>query len=137
MNFPGVLFADGQVLAKISASQDKVIDGHAPGLGGNSLILSNQLIANTTAASVIGNGAANNFLTLLTNTVWNGGGQNLTVGSGTGASNTLVVSGGTLTNLGTLTATGVANRVAFNAGTISASGAVISNSGTAPDSVNE
>jgi adenine deaminase len=37
MNFPGVLFADGQVLAKISASQDKVIDGHAPGLGGNDL----------------------------------------------------------------------------------------------------
>ncbi len=37
MNFPGVLFADGQVLAKISASQDKVIDGHAPGLGGKDL----------------------------------------------------------------------------------------------------
>ena len=37
MNFPGVLLADGQVLAKISASQDKVIDGHAPGLGGKDL----------------------------------------------------------------------------------------------------
>ena len=37
MNFPGVLFADGQVLAKINASQDKVIDGHAPGLGGRDL----------------------------------------------------------------------------------------------------
>ena len=37
MNFPGVLLADGQVLAKISASQDKVIDGHAPGLGGKEL----------------------------------------------------------------------------------------------------
>ncbi|MFA5374384.1 MAG: adenine deaminase [Dehalococcoidia bacterium] len=37
MNFPGVLFADGQVLAKINASQDKVIDGHAPGLGGKDL----------------------------------------------------------------------------------------------------
>ena len=37
MNFPGVLFADGQVLAKIGASQDKVIDGHAPGLGGRDL----------------------------------------------------------------------------------------------------
>ena len=37
MNFPGVLFADDQVLAKISASQDKVIDGHAPGLGGKDL----------------------------------------------------------------------------------------------------
>ena len=37
MNFPGVLFADGQVLAKISASQDKVIDGHAPGLGDKDL----------------------------------------------------------------------------------------------------
>ncbi|MFA5055480.1 MAG: adenine deaminase [Dehalococcoidia bacterium] len=37
MNFLGVLFADGQVLAKISASQSKVIDGHAPGLGGKDL----------------------------------------------------------------------------------------------------
>lgn len=37
MNFPGVLFADCQVLAKISASQAKVIDGHAPGLGGKDL----------------------------------------------------------------------------------------------------
>ncbi len=37
MNFPGVLFADGQVLAKINTSQGKVIDGHAPGLGGKDL----------------------------------------------------------------------------------------------------
>jgi adenine deaminase len=37
MNFPGVLFADDQVLAKISASHDRVIDGHAPGLGGKDL----------------------------------------------------------------------------------------------------
>jgi len=37
MNFQGVLFADGQVLAKIDASQNKVIDGHAPGLGGKDL----------------------------------------------------------------------------------------------------
>jgi adenine deaminase len=37
MNFPGVLFADDQVLAKISASQNKLIDGHAPGLGGKDL----------------------------------------------------------------------------------------------------
>lgn len=37
MNFPGVLFSDAQVLAKIEASQDKVVDGHAPGLGGKDL----------------------------------------------------------------------------------------------------
>ncbi len=37
MNFPGVLFADAQVLAKISVSRDRVIDGHAPGLGGKDL----------------------------------------------------------------------------------------------------
>jgi adenine deaminase len=37
MNFPGVLLADAQVLAKISASRDRVIDGHAPGLGGKDL----------------------------------------------------------------------------------------------------
>ena len=37
MNFPGVLFGDSQVLAKISASCDRVIDGHAPGLSGKDL----------------------------------------------------------------------------------------------------
>ncbi|MEA1959188.1 MAG: adenine deaminase [Chloroflexota bacterium] len=37
MNFPGVLFADDGVLAKIDASQGKVIDGHAPGLSGKDL----------------------------------------------------------------------------------------------------
>ena len=37
MNFPGVLAADGGVLAKIAASQGRVIDGHAPGLKGKGL----------------------------------------------------------------------------------------------------
>ena len=37
MNFPGVLAADGEVLAKIAASQGKVVDGHAPGLKGKFL----------------------------------------------------------------------------------------------------
>lgn len=37
MNFPGVLYGDSQVLAKISASHGRVIDGHAPGLGGKDL----------------------------------------------------------------------------------------------------
>ncbi len=37
MNFPGVLLGNSQVLAKISASRDRVIDGHAPGLGGKDL----------------------------------------------------------------------------------------------------
>ena len=37
MNFPGVLFEDPEVLAKIQAAKDsgKVIDGHAPGLRGD------------------------------------------------------------------------------------------------------
>ena len=39
MNMPGVLHADEQVLAKISATRDKglVVDGHAPGLSGKDL----------------------------------------------------------------------------------------------------
>jgi adenine deaminase len=37
MNFPGVLAADKEVLAKIAASKGRVIDGHAPGLGGKEL----------------------------------------------------------------------------------------------------
>ena len=39
MNFPGVLAADGEVLAKIAAAElrGKPVDGHAPGLGGPGL----------------------------------------------------------------------------------------------------
>jgi adenine deaminase len=37
MNFPGVVSGDEEVLQKIGASQGKVIDGHAPGLGGKEL----------------------------------------------------------------------------------------------------
>jgi adenine deaminase len=34
MNFPGVVFGDPDVLAKLDAFADRVIDGHAPGLSG-------------------------------------------------------------------------------------------------------
>lgn len=37
MNFPGVLAADKEVLAKIASSHGRVIDGHAPGLSGKDL----------------------------------------------------------------------------------------------------
>jgi adenine deaminase len=34
MNFPGVIYRDGNVLDKIELYQDKIIDGHSPGLSG-------------------------------------------------------------------------------------------------------
>ncbi|MBI5569167.1 MAG: adenine deaminase [Desulfomonile tiedjei] len=37
MNFPGVLAADPEILAKIEVFRDKVLDGHAPGLVGKGL----------------------------------------------------------------------------------------------------
>ncbi|MBA7609467.1 Adenine deaminase [subsurface metagenome] len=37
MNFPGVIAADEEVLAKIACSRGRVIDGHAPGLKGTEL----------------------------------------------------------------------------------------------------
>jgi len=37
MNFPGVVNGNEEVLKKIGASKGKVIDGHAPGLGGKEL----------------------------------------------------------------------------------------------------
>jgi len=37
MNFPGVINGDKEVLAKLIASRSRVIDGHAPGLGGKDL----------------------------------------------------------------------------------------------------
>lgn len=37
MNFPGVVFGDEGVMQKIAAFEDRVIDGHAPGLTGKQL----------------------------------------------------------------------------------------------------
>jgi adenine deaminase len=37
MNFPGVLYKDSSVLDKIALYEDKIIDGHAPGLSGTDL----------------------------------------------------------------------------------------------------
>jgi len=37
MNYPGVLFRDPEVMAKIRSASDRPIDGHAPGLGGKDL----------------------------------------------------------------------------------------------------
>ncbi len=37
MNYPGVVFGDGQVLQKLAAASGRVIDGHAPGLTGKQL----------------------------------------------------------------------------------------------------
>jgi adenine deaminase len=37
MNFPGVVSGDEEVLKKITAAREKVIDGHAPGLAGKEL----------------------------------------------------------------------------------------------------
>ena len=37
MNYPGVLMEDPEILAKIKVFQDKVLDGHAPGLSGKDL----------------------------------------------------------------------------------------------------
>jgi adenine deaminase len=37
MNYPGVLFGDDTVLGKIAAARGKIVDGHAPGLGGKDL----------------------------------------------------------------------------------------------------
>lgn len=37
MNYPGVLFRDPEVMAKIKAARTRPIDGHAPGLSGNDL----------------------------------------------------------------------------------------------------
>jgi adenine deaminase len=37
MNYPGVLFEDPEILAKIKVFQGKVLDGHAPGLSGKEL----------------------------------------------------------------------------------------------------
>jgi adenine deaminase len=37
MNYPGVLFGDDAVLAKIAAARGKIVDGHAPGVSGKDL----------------------------------------------------------------------------------------------------
>ncbi|MEI8063000.1 MAG: hypothetical protein WCH84_02945, partial [Verrucomicrobiota bacterium] len=77
----------------------------APGLGNNTLILSNQNYTGN-AVSVIGLGSSNNALTILQDTVWNAGGQNITVGSGAATGNVLTVNGGLITNAGYLSFSG-------------------------------
>jgi adenine deaminase len=37
MNYPGVLFGDANMLAKIAAAEGKIVDGHAPGVSGLNL----------------------------------------------------------------------------------------------------
>ena len=37
MNFPGVVQGDPEVLEKLKAFEDKVLDGHCPGLSGKDL----------------------------------------------------------------------------------------------------
>jgi len=37
MNYPGVIYGDKAVLAKIASAKGKVVDGHAPGLSGSDL----------------------------------------------------------------------------------------------------
>jgi adenine deaminase len=37
MNYPGILFGDPEVLAKVAAAQGKAVDGHSPGLRGRDL----------------------------------------------------------------------------------------------------
>ncbi|MCE9559031.1 MAG: hypothetical protein K8R88_08780, partial [Armatimonadetes bacterium] len=76
--------------------------GNSNGFGGDSLTISNQTYTST-ADSIIGNGSSNNFLTILANTIWNGGGSNLTIGSGLATGNVLTIFAGTVTNAGAVT----------------------------------
>jgi len=73
----------------------------SPGLGGNTLTLSNQPAFTSTAGSMIGRGSSNNLLTLLAGTMWDAGNQLLTLGTNQAAGNVITVSAGsTITNIG-------------------------------------
>jgi len=91
------------------------------GLGNNTLTFSNQLYTSS-GPSLIGNGSSNNVLTVLADTVWNGGGANLTNGFGAAVNNVLINSGGSMTNFGTVI-------IGASAGSVS-NGIVINNGGT-------
>ena len=73
--------------------------GATAGLGTNSLLIDNQVYTST-AVSIIGNGSSNNTLTILSNTLWNAGGKDLTIGNGAATGNVMTVNGGTVTNVG-------------------------------------
>ncbi len=74
----------------------------SPGLGNNSVTLSNQTTITSSAASTIGLGSSNNFLNLIGGVVWNGGAQGLTIGSGTAFNNAVTNNGSVLTNMGVI-----------------------------------
>jgi T5SS/PEP-CTERM-associated repeat protein len=68
-----------------------------PGSANSTLVVSNRTITSG-ASSTAGNGSSGNLLTILPNTVWNGAGQTITVGSGSATNNTLSIEGGMLSN---------------------------------------
>ena len=93
--------------------------GGTAGMGGNTLLISNQAFS-VNAASTIGNGSSNNILTILANTVWNNGAQALTIGTGTATGDVLTINGGIMTNAGAVaigaSATSIGNSLAISNG---------------------
>ena len=87
----------------------------APGLGGNTVTLSNQIFKSF-ANSTIGNNSSNNSLTILAGVLWNGNGFALTNDSGSAANNPLTINGGTLTNFGPVI---IGNNTALSSNTVS------------------
>jgi len=73
-----------------------------PGGSDNTVILSNSVLLSGSDAHYIGLGSSNNAMTVLGQTLWNGGNQFLIVGWAGATNNALTVSGATLTNFNSL-----------------------------------
>jgi len=111
----------------ILGSAGSFLIGNNSGFGANLLVISNQTYTSS-AASIIGNGSSNNAVTILASTLWNGGAANITIGTGAATGNVLTLNGGIISNVGTVIATGVNNRVSFQSGTLSVNNLIYSNS---------
>ncbi|MCG3147113.1 MAG: hypothetical protein PCFJNLEI_00550 [Verrucomicrobiae bacterium] len=68
----------------------------------NSIILTNARWTTVGAVNIGENVASNNNISVYANATWNPSAGNISIGSGTGFSNTLTVTGGTVTNAGAI-----------------------------------
>ena len=76
------------------------------------------------------NGSSNNSLTILAATVWENGGQNITIGTGAATGNVMTITGGTVTNVGVLNVGGSSTgsgTLTFNSGTLSVKSLLVTN----------
>jgi len=130
----GTLRTNNQYIIDGGAVGSTVVNGTITignGGNGNSMTIANATLAS--GALTIGSSASNNSVVVYSTATWGLGNQNITVGNGGATGNVLSVLGGSITNVGILTAgngTGAgSNTVTVNGGMLDVNGLVCGSGG--------